>query len=168
MICKIIELNFHRGLHHELIAKVKQETENLAGDFDFRGIALKFYKTTRKFVIFYTIMIAASLINLLLYPLIAAILTDRLMLSVNLELPCTDHNNFVGWIVNYCYSCFYASQTGLFVLGYDLLFFIYVFYIDLRFKLLEKMLINIGDFNANEQQHELLLKFLKAHAEIIE
>jgi hypothetical protein len=168
MICKITELHAHSEIHRQLIAKVQHETENLASNSDYRDIGIKSFKSTRKFVISYAIMITTSTFNLLLYPLLAAILTNHLMLSVNLELPWTNHKDFNGWIINYCYSCFYASQTGLFVLGYDLLFFIYVFYIDLRFALLKKMLKDIGDFDADEKQHELILKCSKAHAEIME
>lgn len=58
-----------------------------------------------------------------------------------------------------------------FRLAYDTLFYIYVFYITGRFEVLGNQFRLIGDFNSiydtEEKQHELILKCVEIHADIL-
>jgi hypothetical protein len=171
MFCKVIELFVHRKAHRELIEIVQRDTENLMNDPIYCDMGIKYFNYARKCLLLYAFTLCVSLVGMILSPLLVVMASNKLILAVNIEIFFTNNTEPIGWIINLCYGIFYATQTALFLIGYDSIFYIYIIYIELRFKMLERMLNKIGDFigayDTNEKQHVLVVNCSKLHAEII-
>lgn len=59
-----------------------------------------------------------------------------------------------------------------FWIAYDTLYFMYIFYIKIKFKVLRQMVAKIGDFDSEydseEKQHELVAKCVELHTNMLE
>lgn len=172
MFCKVIDLFVHRKAHRELIETVQRDTESLKNDPIYRDMGITHFNKARKIMLLYAFTLTMSLIGMILAPLIILIARNQLTLAVNIEIFFTNHTEPVGWIINFLYGIVYASQTAFYLIGYDSIFYNYVIYIELRFKMLEHMLSKIGDFNGNydrdDKHHVLIVNCYRLHAEIIE
>ena len=186
---KLIELAMHRKNHRQMIEIIIKNTESMQNDRMYFEIGVTNYKRARFYIVITTFAYLTALLSLWSYPFFPFLCRGEYKLAANVEWPFTNHQKGTGWAFNYVYSLVLTGSVAFLVLGkasnmfkfinfprnclsaYDILFYMYVFYITGRFEILGNQFQLIGDFsssyNTAEKQQELIVNCLKIHADIL-
>jgi hypothetical protein len=95
----------------ESINKNAQEPEI---ENENREILLNGFKKTRFFTLLTTISIHFAYFSIVGYPILLWLVMGQHKLTMNLELPFTDHTEFNGWIINYIFG-FICIHNGVYI-----------------------------------------------------
>ncbi|CAO1426196.1 unnamed protein product [Diamesa serratosioi] len=169
LVAKMLNLIVHKKTHRELVKVVASDSESSKDDPIQHDTAVKFYNHAKSMSAFIAIVYWNAHIIFMIYPFIT---TKEWMLPLNFELPYTNHKEPLGYRINYLYCIYQTVQAEFLILGYDSLFFTHCIYISSKYKMLENLLNNIGDYehdyNTEEKQYELIKQCSKQHTELLE
>lgn len=188
VISKVIALITHRQTHRQMLKIVVEMSQELQNNPLYHDIGILNFNRARTYAAMSSVAYILALISLILYPIYQLLVNNLYKLSSDVELPLTNHKEPIGWLINFVFSMILAYCSAFFILGkstliqneqknnfsylpaYDVLFYVYVFFINERFQILEHLIGMIGDFNSRfdtvEKQHLLIIKCSHLHTEV--
>lgn len=117
VISKIVELLMHRKDHCEMIKTVVEQTKDLERDRKFHEAGVMNYRRALFYISTSSVAYLSALASLSIYPIFAFVVNGRLKLSVDVEIPGTNHNQPLGFAINYTYSTMLSTIGCLIILG---------------------------------------------------
>jgi len=114
---KKIELLVHRHDHREMMQTVKDNTEAMRNDPQYRQIEALMIKKVKRALTLTSMMYIGSFAFVFLFSLYQYLAQENFFLLINIEIPGTNKKTFYGWLINFITSLLLGIHINTFLLS---------------------------------------------------